>query len=143
MMAEVEKAKAANDSVGGVVNAASPAFRGLGEPVFDKLDAELAKAMLSIARSRASNSAWASPRRPAGQPAQRLMDSSGFLTNNAAASWAASPPARRSSSAGRKPTSSIAALQRNVNLAGEEVEVRTRAGTTSASARASYRSWRP
>lgn len=49
MEAEVENAKADLDSVGGVISCViknCPA--GLGEPVFDKLSADLGKAMLSI-----------------------------------------------------------------------------------------------
>ncbi len=49
MMAVLEKARKAGDSLGGVVEVritGCPA--GLGEPVFDKLDAELAKAVMSI-----------------------------------------------------------------------------------------------
>jgi chorismate synthase len=53
MFERVMKAKAAGDSVGGIVEcriAGVPA--GLGEPVFDKLEADLAKAMLSIGATR-------------------------------------------------------------------------------------------
>ncbi len=49
MIALIEKIRKAGDSVGGVVSAAAfgvPA--GWGEPVFDKLDADLAKAMISL-----------------------------------------------------------------------------------------------
>ncbi|MEZ4359302.1 MAG: chorismate synthase [Kofleriaceae bacterium] len=49
MITRIEEVRKAGDSVGGVVRAVvrgAPA--GWGEPVFDKLDAELAKAMLSI-----------------------------------------------------------------------------------------------
>ncbi len=49
MIDAIEAARAAGDSLGGVVACVArrvPA--GLGEPVFDKLDAELAKAMLSL-----------------------------------------------------------------------------------------------
>ena len=53
MAAAVEEARMAQDSVGGVVDFAvlnPPA--GLGEPVFDRVEAELAKAMLSIPASK-------------------------------------------------------------------------------------------
>ncbi len=53
MAAAVEEARMAQDSVGGVVEFAvlnPPA--GLGEPVFDRVEAELAKAMLSIPASK-------------------------------------------------------------------------------------------
>lgn len=49
MNAEIEKIRQKGDSTGGIIECVidgCPA--GLGEPVFDKLDAELAKAMLSI-----------------------------------------------------------------------------------------------
>ena len=49
MIARIEKARADGDSVGGVVTCrirGVPA--GLGEPVFDRLEADLAKAMLSL-----------------------------------------------------------------------------------------------
>jgi chorismate synthase len=49
MTAAIEQARRDGDSLGGVVTVVArnvPA--GLGEPVFDKLDAELAKAMLSL-----------------------------------------------------------------------------------------------
>ena len=49
MIARIEEARKAGDSLGGVVEAVArnvPA--GLGEPVFDKLEADLAKAMLSL-----------------------------------------------------------------------------------------------
>src|SRR5665648_332052 len=45
----VMKARAEGDSIGGIVEViATGVPPGLGEPVFDKLDAEIAKAMLSI-----------------------------------------------------------------------------------------------
>jgi chorismate synthase len=49
MIAFIEKVRAEGDSIGGVIECVvrnAPA--GLGEPVFDKLEAELAKAMLSL-----------------------------------------------------------------------------------------------
>jgi chorismate synthase len=53
MQAEIEKARQAKDSLGGVITClVSPSIPGLGEPVFDKLHADLAKAMLSINASK-------------------------------------------------------------------------------------------
>ncbi len=49
MISLIEKTRAAGDSLGGVIECVvrnAPA--GLGEPVFDKLEADLAKAMLSL-----------------------------------------------------------------------------------------------
>src|ERR1700677_1097919 len=52
-IALIEKVRAARDSVGGVVTCiVRNAPVGLGEPVFDKLEADLAKAMLSLPASK-------------------------------------------------------------------------------------------
>jgi chorismate synthase len=49
MVALIDEARKAGDSLGGVVEAVARGVPpGLGEPVFDKLDADLAKAMLSL-----------------------------------------------------------------------------------------------
>jgi len=49
MIERIEAARKAGDSVGGVVRAVARGVpAGLGEPVFDKLDADLAKAMVSL-----------------------------------------------------------------------------------------------
>jgi chorismate synthase len=49
MIAVVEQIRDAGDSVGGVIECVARGIPpGLGEPVFDKLEADLAKAMLSI-----------------------------------------------------------------------------------------------
>jgi chorismate synthase len=49
MIAAIEKARADGDSLGGIIECIARGFpSGLGEPVFDKLEADLAKAMLSL-----------------------------------------------------------------------------------------------
>ncbi len=49
MIARIDEARKAGDSLGGVVAAVARGVpAGLGEPVFDKLEADLAKAMLSL-----------------------------------------------------------------------------------------------
>jgi len=49
MISLINEARKAGDSLGGVVEAVARGVPvGLGEPVFDKLDADLAKAMLSL-----------------------------------------------------------------------------------------------
>jgi chorismate synthase len=49
MIALIEQTRAAGDSLGGIVECVVRGVPpGLGEPVFDKLDADLAKAMLSL-----------------------------------------------------------------------------------------------
>lgn len=53
MAARIDQARRDRDSVGGVVACAAVGVPvGLGEPVFDKLEAELAKAMLSLPASK-------------------------------------------------------------------------------------------
>jgi chorismate synthase len=53
VIALIEKTRAAGDSVGGVVSCiVRGAPVGLGEPVFDKLEADLAKAMMSLPASK-------------------------------------------------------------------------------------------
>ncbi|KAL6907547.1 hypothetical protein ACP4OV_002586 [Aristida adscensionis] len=53
MIAAIDKVRVKGDSIGGVVTCiARNVPRGLGSPVFDKLEAELAKAMLSLPASK-------------------------------------------------------------------------------------------
>ncbi len=53
MIAEIEAAQADQDSLGGIVELiATGVPAGLGEPVFDKLDADIAKAMISIGATK-------------------------------------------------------------------------------------------
>ena len=105
--AQLNEVRKAGSSVGAVVEVvASGVPAGLGEPVYDKLDADLAKAMMSInavkgveigagfaaaacaARTTPTRSAWATTAR-ASSP------------TTPAASWAGSAPARTSWCASR------------------------------------------
>lgn len=53
MIAAIEKARADGDSLGGTIACVARGVApGLGEPVFDKLEADLAKAMLSLPASK-------------------------------------------------------------------------------------------
>jgi chorismate synthase len=53
MITRVEEARKAGDSVGGIIQAVVRGVPpGLGEPVFDKLTADLAKAVMSLPASR-------------------------------------------------------------------------------------------
>src|SRR5437588_11033653 len=53
MIAAIEKARAEGDSLGGMIACVARGLpAGLGEPVFDKLEADLAKAMLSLPASK-------------------------------------------------------------------------------------------
>jgi chorismate synthase len=54
MVSDIEKAAQEGDSLGGIVQViASGVPAGVGEPVFDKLDAQLAKALMSIGSVKA------------------------------------------------------------------------------------------
>jgi chorismate synthase len=53
MIARIDEARKAGDSLGGVVSAVARGVpAGLGEPVFDKLEADLARAMMSLPASK-------------------------------------------------------------------------------------------
>lgn len=54
MLAEIEDARSMGDSVGGVITCVATSVPvGLGEPIYDKMEARLGSAMLSINASRA------------------------------------------------------------------------------------------
>ncbi len=85
MEERAREARASGDSIGGIVETmATGVPAGLGDPVFDKLDAELAKALMSIGAVKGAEIG-------AGFRAARLLGSQdndpitpeGFLTNNA------------------------------------------------------------
>lgn len=85
MEKRVKKVKSSGDSLGGIVEiVAKGVSAGLGEPVFDKLDADLAKALMSIGAVKGFEIG-------AGFKASSLLGSKnndpitpkGFLTNNA------------------------------------------------------------
>ena len=57
MITLIEQTRAAGDSLGGIIECLVRRIpSGLGEPVFDKLEADLAKAMLSFPQQKASRS---------------------------------------------------------------------------------------
>jgi len=128
MVRRIAQRKAEDDSVGGIVECrirGVPA--GLGEPVFDKLDAELAHAMLSIGAVKGIE--FGAGFRAAdmiGSEHNDPMDASGFLSNNAGGILGGI-------STGEeilfrivvKPTSSIAKPQRTVDTKGRERTIRT------------------
>jgi chorismate synthase len=124
----LQRIREENDSLGGIVecrvNGVPP---GLGEPVFDKLDADLAKAMLSIGAVKGME--FGAGFRAAdmrGSEHNDWMDSGGFLSNNAGGVLGGL-------SSGQeilfrlavKPTSSIAISQRTVDVDGREHVIRT------------------
>ena len=75
MIARIDEARKAGDSLGGVVAAVARGVpAGLGEPVFDKLEADLAKAMLSLPAAKGFEIGSGLRRHAADrQPAQRSV----------------------------------------------------------------------
>lgn len=128
MLARAEALKAESDSMGGVVECrvvGVPA--GLGEPVFDKLDAELAHAMLSIGSVKGIEfgSGFAAAAM-SGSEHNDEIGPSGFLTNNAGGILGGiSSGEQILFRVPVKPTSSIARKQQTVDLSGAERTIST------------------
>lgn len=123
MVEYVTRLKDENDSAGGIVECrirgVSP---GLGEPVFDKLDAELAHAMLSVGSVKGIEfGAGFGVAEMTGSQHNDQMSAAGFLTNNAGGIIGGiSTGEEIVFRVAVKPTSSIAKPQQTVNIAGAE-----------------------
>ncbi|MFP4329561.1 MAG: chorismate synthase [Alkalispirochaetaceae bacterium] len=128
MLSRVEARKAEEDSVGGVVECRIRGVDpGLGEPVFDKLDALLGHAMLSIGSVKGIEigSGFAAADMT-GSEHNDEMSGGGFLTNNAGGIIGGiSTGEEIVFRVAVKPTSSIAREQRTVDLKGEERVIKT------------------
>lgn len=136
MAERIAWAKGRGDSLGGVVECVARGVPvGLGEPVFDKLEADLAKAMLSIPAAKgfesgsgfrgtrmtgqAHNDPFVAGKSPGGPPATESNHSGGIqggISNGADISLRVA----------FKPTATIAAAQRTVTESGEEVTLEAR-----------------
>ncbi len=128
MTAAILAAQAEKDSLGGIVECrvrGVPA--GLGEPVFDKLDADLAKAMLSIGAVKGIEfGAGFAAARMRGHEHNDPMGPDGFLTNNAGGILGGiSTGAEILFRVAVKPPSSIARPQRTVDIYGAQREIVT------------------
>jgi chorismate synthase len=133
MIEAIEKARAEGDSVGGVIECLVRRLpAGLGEPVFDKLEADLAKAMLSLPASKGFEigSGFAATRMRGSEhnDAFELRDGKTRTTTNN------SGGVQGGISNGEdiffrvafKPTSTIARDQKTVTTSGEETTVAAR-----------------
>ena len=126
----LEKAIASGDSVGGVMECMVTGMpAGIGETVFDKLDSNLAKAIMSIGAVKAveigdgiqvskalgseNNDAFAMEN---GRPVKKTNHSGGILGG-------LSDGSTIMVRAHVKPTPSISATQQTVNKSGEEIEI--------------------
>lgn len=128
MLEKITAIKETDDSVGGVIECRiSGVTPGLGEPVFDKLDAELAKAMLSIGSVKGIEfgTGFAAADMTGSQHNDQ-MGPDGFLSNNAGGIIGGiSTGEEIIFRIAVKPTSSIAREQRTVDLAGQPQVIRT------------------
>jgi chorismate synthase len=121
MVKRVEEAKAAGDSVGGIIECRVRGLpAGLGEPVFDRLDAELAHAILSIGATKGIEfgTGFAAADMH-GSEHNDPMGPAGFLTNHAGGIIGGiSTGTELVFRTVVKPTSSIGRPQETVDVAG-------------------------
>ncbi len=128
MIPVIERLAEEGDSVGGIVECRITGVApGLGEPVFDKLEADLAKAMMSLGAVRGfeigSGFAAADMK---GSEHNDPMDKKGFVSNNHGGTIGGI-------STGEdiifrivvKPTSSISKTQHTIDKEGNEVDIKT------------------
>ncbi|MBE9914143.1 chorismate synthase [Paenibacillus donghaensis] len=128
MIERIEKLAAEGDSCGGIVECRiSGIAAGLGEPVFDKLDAELAKAMLSIGAIKGIEfGAGFRAASMLGSEHNDQMDEMGFRTNHAGGILGGiSTGADILFRVVVKPTSSISIPQRTIDMDGNERNITT------------------
>lgn len=128
MIEKIEYLAAVGDSCGGIVECRIRGLHaGVGEPVFDKLDAELAKAMLSIGAVKGIEfGAGFAAAEMLGSEHNDEMDSSGFLSNNAGGIVGGiSTGEEILFRMAVKPTSSISVPQHTIDIHGQEQRIET------------------
>ncbi|MEK5255459.1 chorismate synthase [Paenibacillus sp. RS8] len=128
MIQKIERLAEVGDSCGGIVECRiRGVIPGLGEPVFDKLDAELAKAMLSIGAVKGIEfGAGFEAATMLGSEHNDAMNSDGFLTNHSGGIIGGISTGQEIVfRISVKPTSSISVPQQTTNIRGEEQEIRT------------------
>lgn len=128
MIEQVERLAAEGDSCGGIVECRiGGVAAGLGEPVFDKLDAELAKAMLSVGAIKGIEfGAGFQAASMRGSEHNDQMNAGGFLTNHAGGILGGiSTGSDIVFRVVVKPTSSISIAQRTVDADGRENHIST------------------
>lgn len=124
----VEQARSRGDSIGGVLECRVTGVpAGLGEPVFDKLDADLAKAILSIPAIKGIEfGAGFDAADMAGSEHNDEMSPAGHLSNNAGGIIGGiSNGEELIFRAVIKPTSSISKTQKTIDTAGRPTEIQT------------------
>jgi chorismate synthase len=133
MIAAIEKARADGDSLGGTIACvARGVAAGLGEPVFDKLEADLAKAMLSLPASKGfeigSGFSGTRMRGSEHNDAFEMKDGTVRTTTNhsGGVQGGISNGENIFFRVAFKPTSTIAREQKTVTVAGEETTLAAR-----------------
>jgi chorismate synthase len=126
MEARVQEVRALGDTVGGIVEIVATCPAGLGEPVFDKLEAELAHGLMSIGAVKGVEiGAGFASAGMLGSENNDPISSFGFLSNNAGGILAGiSNGAPLVIRVAVKPIPSISKEQQTVNLANEPVTIR-------------------
>ncbi|HEV2096236.1 MAG TPA: chorismate synthase [Chthoniobacterales bacterium] len=133
MIAAIEQARTEGDSLGGVIEAivrGVPA--GLGEPVFDKIDAELAKAMLSVPASKGFEigSGFAATRMKGSQHNDPFESRGGKISTSTNNSGGVQGGITNGENiifrVAFKPTSTIAREQKTVTATGDETTLAAR-----------------
>ena len=125
----IDQLRRDGDSIGARINVvATNVPAGLGEPVFDKLDADLASALVSInAVKGVEFGAGFSSVTQRGSLHRDEMDTTGFLSNNAGGVLGGISTGQNVEvSIALKPTSSLTIPGRSIDRYGNEVEVVTK-----------------
>lgn len=128
MVPIIEKLAEEGDSVGGIVECRiTGVISGLGEPVFDKIEADLAKAMMSLGAVKGFEiGSGFSCANMKGSEHNDSMNKHGFMTNNAGGTLGGITTGEDILfRIAVKPTSSISKEQDTVNIKGEEVKIKT------------------
>jgi chorismate synthase len=128
MVEKIEHLASIGDSCGGIVECRIRGLKpGIGEPVFDKLDAELAKAMLSIGAVKGIEfGAGFAAAEMLGSEHNDEMSKDGFLSNNAGGIVGGiSTGDEIIFRIAVKPTSSISLPQQTIDIHGEERTIET------------------
>ncbi len=126
MEKRVQEVRAQGDTLGGIVEILATCPPGLGEPVFDKLDAALAHALMSIGAVKGVEiGAGFGVAEMLGSENNDPIGTSGFLSNNSGGILAGiSNGEEIRIRVAVKPIPSISKEQKTVNLNNEEVSIR-------------------
>ena len=124
IVAKIIEARDSGNSVGGIIECRVTGLpAGLGEPVFDKLDADLAKAIISVGSTKGIEFGKGfAVAGMTGKEHNDEMDKNGFITNNAGGIIGGiSTGEELVFRVAIKPTSSISADQKTIDINGNEV----------------------